>query len=156
MFLHLCLPSWGKNECQPSRAVWTMKGHLVYSLPEAQCTKSVCFCSVAYSQFHTFITEREISKWGGSLDRHLAMATLIWTLAQAFTSYLRWGATKLDETELFRCHLDLHGKPHFHLSVILLHIPIASPVPHHHAVDSFTHSPAFGSHICRSPALLYL
>lgn len=121
---------------------------MAYSLPEAQYIQSWFL-----PRFYAFIIELEISKWRGTPDCPLAMATLTWTSAQPFTSYLRQGATELDEIALFRWHAGLHRKAQFHLSVTVPDTPTASPVPHHHTADSFTPPPAFCSHTCRSPVL---
>lgn len=133
MFKRLCPPSWGKMNtnllglCERRRT----NGLFFAWSPAHQSIPSPLDGFI--SQFHPFITELEISKWGRSHDGHSAIATLLWTLAQSFTSNLRWAATKLDETELFRSHLGLCREPRSHLSAILLYRPIASCIPNLHS-----------------------
>lgn len=123
----------GENEYQPSWIVWTTKDKwLILCLKPSTPKHSISARWLYFSipPIHHRIGNLQVGKESG---RSFTIATLLWTLAQSFTSNLRGAATKLDETELFRSHLGLCREPRSHLSAILLYRLIASCIPNLHS-----------------------
>lgn len=83
----------------------------------------------------------------------MATAPLRWTLTLSFTSNLRWGAIKPDEIELFRSHLGPVGN---RTSTYQQVFTVPQCLHSWARPRGSLYTSALGSHVCRSPVLLYL
>lgn len=125
----------GENKYQPSWTVWMTKGQWLILCPKTKAPKHSIFAQWLY--FPVLSTQHGI--------RNLQVGKESWQssghgysppdLAQPFASNLRWGGY---QTKWNRALQASRGslRKRFHLSVILLCIPMASPG--YHSVDAFT------------------